>query len=185
MISHRGFTLIELILVIVVIGVLAVVAAPKFLSLNRDANIATLKQVAAGLDQLTDGIYAKAVIQHKHKVSNESVTVNGVTVNTYFGAPQEIWNNALGDLMDGDFTYVGNGYFDLGASLVASYNCQERLCVIDQTPASYVNSSIQGWGLFIFPKGYSLQDECYAYYAFAENGSQVTSKVASTVDTGC
>ncbi|MGB0987602.1 MAG: prepilin-type N-terminal cleavage/methylation domain-containing protein, partial [Pseudoalteromonas spongiae] len=47
MTSHRGFTLIELILVIVVLGVLAVVAAPKFLSLNRDANIATLKQVAA------------------------------------------------------------------------------------------------------------------------------------------
>lgn len=185
MARHRGFTLIEVILVIVVLGVLTVVAAPKFFSLNRDASVATLKQVAAGLEQLTDGIYAKAVIQHKHKVRNESVVINGVSVNTYFGAPQEIWQNALGDLMEGDFSYVGNGYFDLGASLVASYTCQERLCVIDQTPGSYVNSSIQGWGLFIFPKGYSLQDGCYAYYAFAENGAQVTAKVSQWVDQGC
>jgi MSHA pilin protein MshA len=182
---RNGFTLIELILVIVVLGVIAIVAAPKFLSVSRDANVATIKQVAAGLEQLTDSIYAKAVIQHKHKVSNESVVINGVNINTYFGAPQEIWNNALGNLMEGDFSYVGNGYYDLGSSLVSSYQCQQRLCVIDQTPGSYVNNSIQGWGLFIFPKGYRLQDGCYAYYAFAENGSQVTEKVSAWVVQGC
>ena len=39
--SH-GFTLIELVMVIVVLGILSVVAAPKFISLRKDSLVSTL-----------------------------------------------------------------------------------------------------------------------------------------------
>jgi MSHA pilin protein MshA len=43
---QRGFTLIELVMVIVILGVLAAVAIPKFVDLKADAQLASMQGVA-------------------------------------------------------------------------------------------------------------------------------------------
>jgi MSHA pilin protein MshA len=56
----RGFTLIELIIVIVILGVLSVVAAPRFIDLSRDARIAGLESLAGQMNSTIDLVQAKA-----------------------------------------------------------------------------------------------------------------------------
>ncbi|HIF9160197.1 TPA: type II secretion system protein [Photobacterium damselae] len=57
--KRNGFTLIELVVVIVILGILAVVAAPKFLNLQQDARDASLKGLKGSIESTLDVTYAK------------------------------------------------------------------------------------------------------------------------------
>jgi len=48
-IKQLGFTLIELVIVIVILGILAVIAIPQFIDLSGDANKAAVQGVAGAL----------------------------------------------------------------------------------------------------------------------------------------
>ena len=85
-----GFTLIELIIVIVILGILAVTAAPKFMNMQGDARAATLNGMKGAVQSAAAMVYSKAIIKGVDKAATSSaVTTDGTTtVKTIYGYPE-------------------------------------------------------------------------------------------------
>lgn len=60
--NTKGFTLIELIIVIVVLGILAVTAAPQFIDFSSDARTSATKGLKGALQGAAQTVYGRASI---------------------------------------------------------------------------------------------------------------------------
>lgn len=60
--DQRGFTLIEIVMVIVLLGVLAAIAIPKYVDLKKDAQNATADGIVASVSSSAAIGYAKSAI---------------------------------------------------------------------------------------------------------------------------
>ncbi|MGL6166594.1 MAG: prepilin-type N-terminal cleavage/methylation domain-containing protein, partial [Aeromonas veronii] len=88
--KQAGFTLIELVIVIIILGILAVTAAPKFLNLQDDAKKAAANGVLAAVQSSAQLVYSRAVLDGKEKDETGNATVSGAgstAIKVFAGYP--------------------------------------------------------------------------------------------------
>jgi MSHA pilin protein MshA len=84
--KQQGFTLIELIVVIVILGILAVTAAPKFINFTTDARASTIRGLSGAMKGGMQIVYSKEALSGKETTSNTSAA-SGSGIATTFGYP--------------------------------------------------------------------------------------------------
>lgn len=85
--AQQGFTMIELIMVIVILGILAASALPKFYDMQTDAREAKVDAIAGALRAASAIAHSGALIQGLNAASGDTLTMEGATINLVYGYP--------------------------------------------------------------------------------------------------
>jgi|TARA_B110000438_G_scaffold303786_1_gene367368 MSHA pilin protein MshA len=111
--AQKGFTLIELVVVIVILGILAATAAPKFIDLTGDARRSVMEGVQGSINSAVNLAHAKALVSNQTGATG-SITIGSLSYAMVNGYPAALANNTdglgVGSLLeldtDSDITFT-------------------------------------------------------------------------------
>jgi MSHA pilin protein MshA len=128
MMNNKGFTLIELVVVIVILGILAVTAVPKYINLKADAQTATLEGVKADMEGASALVHSKSLVKGNQNEPSDTINIgdgggtssNGELFITYgYPVANKLEWQRLIDVDTEHFNYRGLG--GTGGTVIAIY----------------------------------------------------------------
>ncbi|WP_305737825.1 prepilin-type N-terminal cleavage/methylation domain-containing protein [Photobacterium toruni] len=167
--KQQGFTLIELVVVIVILGILAVTAAPKFMNLQGDARNASLQGLKGAIQGAAGIVYGKAAIAGIESSPSGAVSAGTGTVNTEFGYPAATTGG-----IDNAVAGVGSTNTDWASKTIAGKQVFTFNQYSKQLNNDFGDSITISDGVVTAPIDNKIPKNCFLVYVPAVSGGVVT-----------
>lgn len=125
--TQNGFTLVELVMVIVILGVLSAVAVPRFLDLRETARTEATNAYAGQITSASAVNYAGRLVDDSQGATTAEITCEA--------AAEAVLQSALSE----DFTYLGDGGVALAETSATSGAA--TICVLTRVDDSNITAN--------------------------------------------